>query len=198
MFELDNPLLRHLPQLNVLAVEVHQRGLGADIVFGCDLRIEYKPVLFPTPPFQSVTQCQSAAISSGLYTWSELPPTTFQWYRNGAAIDSALNPSATNTTLVVTNMQAQDQGSYRVVVQYGRRTITSENAGLSLVVPTNGWRGVVRITKEPARLSISWDGCGTLEHSTDLLQWSDVLDLPASPYNVPAISEGSLFYRVRR
>jgi hypothetical protein len=194
VFELDNPTLNWSPQPNVLAVEVHQRGMSADIVFGCELYLEYVPILWPTPVSQVVTQCNLATIS--VRGFDQVQPAV-QWFQNGTPIDLSLNPTATNTTLIITNMQQRHAGEYYLTMRYGRHLITSDRAFVSLAVPPVDWQGAVRITNTPAGLRVDWDGCGTLEHSTNLVYWSDVPANPASPYEIPP-SLDSLFYRIRR
>jgi len=196
VFELDNPPLRWAPQRNVLAVEVHQRGLSGDIVFGSVLSIEYVPYLWPTPTFQVVTQCNTASIS---VPWDGgIQPASFQWLHNGIAIDPALNPTATNTTLVIPNMQQQHVGHYQLSVIYRQRPVMSSAAFLSLAITPNDWQGSIWMTTERTGVRVNWDGCGALEHSTNLVHWSDVPANPISPYDVPPILDRWLFFRVRR
>jgi len=194
VFELDNPPLNWSPQPNVLAVAVHQRGMSADIVFGCDVYVEYVPYLWPRPEFQVVTQCHSAAIS---VPWLGAPQ-GLHWFHNGIAIDSSVNATATNTTLTITNLQQKHTGQYHLTMTYRGRLVTSESAFVSVIVPPDDWQGVVRIAQGPAGMRVHWDGCGTLEHSTNLVYWGDVPANPASPYNVPPTLTRTMFYRIRR
>jgi hypothetical protein len=48
------------------------------------------------------------------------------------------------------------------------------------------------------QLSISWDGLGTLEHSSNLSTWADVPGSPSSPYTVNTADSPARFYRIRQ
>ena len=57
-----------------------------------------------------------------------LPPFTYQWLLNGAAI-----PWATNTTITVTNAQPTNEGNYSLAASNAYGTATSSNAFLNVV-----------------------------------------------------------------
>lgn len=77
-------------------------------------------------------QPQSRSVSSGAQvqftvTASGNPAPTYQWFRNGAAINNA-----TSSTLTITNAQAANAGDYTVVVSNALGSITSEKATLTV------------------------------------------------------------------
>ncbi|HVU09026.1 MAG TPA: LamG-like jellyroll fold domain-containing protein [Verrucomicrobiae bacterium] len=59
-------------------------------------------------------------------------PLQYQWYFNGAPLLSADNPTATNATLVLTNVQVNRSGVYSVVISNSLGSITSHSAALSV------------------------------------------------------------------
>ena len=117
-----------------------------------------------------------------------------EWHRDQFLQQRA----ATNSTLVITNMQWEHAGEYRMRVTYGQRTVTSEPAYVGFATLPQDWRGSVSISKGSMGTRLTWDGCGTLEYSSNLLHWVDVPANPLSPYDVSPALDGSLFYRLRR
>ena len=80
----------------------------------------------PLPP-QVVTYGQTATFSAKA---GGSAPLCYQWYANGAVLDGA-----TTSSLVITNVQAQDDGTYSVLV---RNLVGSTNASNTLTaVPEN-------------------------------------------------------------
>jgi hypothetical protein len=70
-------------------------------------------------------------------------PVTYQWQLNNgsgyANISSAQNPSATNTTLNLTNVQAAEAGSYQLVATSSQGSVNDSSVGigtLTLLAPT--------------------------------------------------------------
>ena len=70
-------------------------------------------------------------------------PLEYQWRRNGTAL-----PGATGNTLIISNAQGLDAGSYDVVVRNGAGTVTSTVASLTVMVtpPT--------VTTHPAQVVV--------------------------------------------
>ncbi len=54
----------------------------------------------------------------------------YQWQLNGTNISGA-----TNSTLTLTNVQAANEGSYRVIISTGAGSVTTSNANFTLVIP---------------------------------------------------------------
>jgi hypothetical protein len=61
------------------------------------------------PISQTVEQCRSVTFRSQA---SGSPPMSFQWYKDGVAMDPLANPTATGTTLIISNAQSGDAGNY--------------------------------------------------------------------------------------
>lgn len=86
------------------------------------------------PQSQTVPQGSSATFSVGA---DGLSPLHYQWYFNGVnQLSSASNPTATNATLVLTNLQLNQSGSYSVVVTNSIGSVTSSPAILSVFKAT--------------------------------------------------------------
>jgi hypothetical protein len=95
-------------------------------------------VLSPAPNVSISPGDTMVALGGGLTftatVGTGIPPYTYQWRKNGAAI-----AKATNATLVLTNLQRTQEGVYDVVVKNGHGVDVSNPARLSLppVVPVN-------------------------------------------------------------
>jgi hypothetical protein len=63
---------------------------------------------------------------------STLPPPTYQWWFNAAALDPAVNPSAARAQLFLTNVTLGDVGGYYVVVSNNEGSVTSRTATLNV------------------------------------------------------------------
>jgi len=86
------------------------------------------PGIVSQPESQSVPQGSSAAFSVGA---DGQAPFQYQWYFNGTnKLSSAANPTATNATLVLTNLQFSQSGTYSVVISNALSGITSDPAAL--------------------------------------------------------------------
>ncbi len=95
------------------------------------------------------------------------PPLAFQWLRNGAAI-----PGATETCIVIHNVQTNSAGLYSVVVSNGCGTAKSENALLvvdEIGVACRAWLG----TNNAVQIGVlsSVPRRYVLEISSNLLAW---------------------------
>jgi hypothetical protein len=102
---------------NVLAVQLQQHGTGSsDDVFGM-----WMWGVTPFPPTNRVdTQpTNRIVLQSRPTTLSAVidgsPTPTYQWYKDGAPIDPAVNPTATNANLVISQMSAADAGDYYAI-----------------------------------------------------------------------------------
>ncbi len=56
----------------------------------------------------------------------------YQWFKDGVPIDGLANPSATQSTLVITNAQVEDSGSYYVTVSDATGGVISDNATVNV------------------------------------------------------------------
>jgi hypothetical protein len=92
------------------------------------------PGIVSQPQSQTVPQGSSAALSVGA---DGQAPFQYQWYFNDTnQLSSATNPTATNATLVLTNLQFDQQGTYSVVVSNSIGNVTSQSATLSVFKAT--------------------------------------------------------------
>ena len=89
------------------------------------------PPRITTPPSALVVIRGSDAALAVSATGSPAP--TYQWYKNGAAINGA-----SNGTLTLTNVQSTDAGSYTVVVTNVAGSSTSNVAILGVTIPNPG------------------------------------------------------------
>ena len=123
---------------NLLAVEVHQTSAtSTDIVFGSDLTVlGVDSVVSPQVQLTSEPQSRTNTVgttASFSVTATGGTPLRYQWRRNGVNISGAANPSATNATLVLTNVQSGDNGTvYTVVVSDPISSATSSGATLTV------------------------------------------------------------------
>jgi len=81
------------------------------------------------PQSRTIRQFSDATFSAGVNGQS---PFQYQWYFNGNELSSIDNPTATNSTLVLTNVQLSQAGTYSVVVSNSVGSITSQSAALSV------------------------------------------------------------------
>jgi hypothetical protein len=164
--------------VNTIAVEVHQSGAtSTDIVFGSDVTLLGVDSVI-IPQVQITTQPQSRTNAVGTtatfsVTATGGSPLRYQWRRNGQNISSASNPSATNATLVLTNVQSSDNGSvYTVVVTDPVSSATSSGATLTVTggggtcQPVN-WASNLRF--EPGGVTATRNGNVT----TTVLSWTN-------------------------
>jgi len=290
VFRLCNPNLRWAPEVNWLAVEVHQYSPGSgDIVFGCELHLEYVGLPRVQPQQETFFECDSITI--GLLFGSS-PAASYQWFKDGIPIHPGTNPTATNATLVVTNARLPDAGQYFVVMNFECGSFTSDMAimtmspdvhsptiisamagstlteiklvlsepllqpanlasaiitnvcgGLPLeifqvqelnptnlvlitsarapeqayrlfleadqihdacagnpngpiLLPVSGASPQLSIARSNGATTVAWAGCGTLQYSTNLIDWTNVPGNPASPYAVTGPASVQ-FYRLQ-
>jgi hypothetical protein len=89
--------------------------------------VSLSPFLFTSPGNQTVTENQSATFSVNA---TGSAPLSYQWMFGSTAI-----PGATNSTLMLTNVQMSQAGIYSVTVTNGYGTVTSSNATLVVNFP---------------------------------------------------------------
>jgi hypothetical protein len=121
---------------NVLAVSVHQNATGSsDMVFVCQLWAETSSAVMITDSTglsnRTVVACTTTTLSVGV---SGSSPITFQWFKDTVAIDPAVNPTATNSSLVLSNLTLLDSGNYTVKVTNPLGMVTSSPATVVTVV----------------------------------------------------------------
>jgi pectin methylesterase-like acyl-CoA thioesterase len=107
-------------------------GLFTQITF-TQWRVDYTPAApiitaQPTPSNQIVPVGANVTYSVAA-SGSAL---TYQWRKNGAPIDPAVNPSAATATLQLTNVQVGDSGTYDVVVCNDGGCVDSEDVTLNV------------------------------------------------------------------
>ena len=86
------------------------------------------PTIVSQPQDQTVPQGTTASFSVGA---NGQAPLQYQWYFNGTnKLSGAANPTATNATLVLTNVQSSQSGLYSVVITNALGSVTSRPAEL--------------------------------------------------------------------
>lgn len=85
------------------------------------------PGIVSQPQSQTVPLGSSASFVVGA---DGQAPFGYQWYFGANPISSASNPTATNATLVLTNLQFGQSGTYSVAVSNSLNTVTSQPAAL--------------------------------------------------------------------
>jgi poly(beta-D-mannuronate) lyase len=102
---------------------------GPTISFGAVLSVApAAPVITTQPSAQSVGVGGTAAFNVGV---DGIAPFYFQWRKNTVPIGWA-----TNSSLVITNVQTTDAGNYSVVVSNDYGSATSEEAALTIITGT--------------------------------------------------------------
>lgn len=138
------------PGDNVLAVSVHQTSAtSSDMVFAQALvgEISFVPAncAAALPADTNIVQARDLRLTC---CFDAAPPPTFQWFKDGVAIDPLVNPTATSATLVVTNVQSGDAGGYQCRATNPLGTTPSRTAVVT-VTPDNEAPTVVRIYSYP-------------------------------------------------
>ena len=149
-------------------------GLGAGDNHGLALRGgRLTPLILSHP----ISQVVLPGTNSSLSVWAVgLAEVRYQWRHNG--VNEA---GATNATLMLTGVQAADEGNYQVIVSTGADSVTSSSATVTLVTrpqvqatdpPTAGtnwvqtWPSLLSVTataigQDQAPLSYQWQLNGT-------------------------------------
>jgi hypothetical protein len=135
---------------NVIAVSAGQNGAGSsDLVFAMQLWGEFAfPVMITDSSGltnRTVETCRNATLTV-VATGSE--PVSYQWFKGGVAIDPSLNPTATNSSLTLSNVTLLDTGSYTVQVSNPLGSVTSSPATMVDVVPDTTPPTVTRVVAE--------------------------------------------------
>jgi hypothetical protein len=112
------------------------------------------PTIVSQPANQIVPFGQIAAFSVGV---SGTQPLNYQWQFNHVKIPASANPTATNATLVLTNVQAGSIGTYSVIVTNFLGSTNSSNALLTVLLPPT-------ITVQPLSQSVQV-GCTAIFNS---------------------------------
>lgn len=131
------------------------------------------PVITVQPVSQPVIGFQTATFSVGA---SGSAPLRYQWQRAGVNI-----PDATNSSLMLPDVQLEDADVYRVVVFNGAGSVTSSNAVLSVLL--GGY-----VTSQPTNVM--------LRGSTNLANYGFTTN--HARFFVAAIGTGPLSYQWRR
>jgi hypothetical protein len=121
-------------------------------------------------------------------------PLKYQWYRNGAKISSATNP-----TLIIANAQTTDALKYNVVMSNSYGRITSSIATLTLESTLPGATLIPSTRAAPEGVQVSWNygvNNGSLytwrKNGVTVWQdnkgsgWSGVLGWTSSTYTIPS------------
>ncbi len=113
------------------------------------------------------------------------PPINFQWQVNGTDIQASNNPSATNSTLSITNVQPNISGDqYSVTVSSADSSTNSDSAMLT-VVPSQT-RYVSINSTNPTYPFTSWDTAAT--------NIQDAVDAAVAPSDAVLVSDGIYQY----
>ncbi len=95
----------------------------------------FAPIIITQPSIQQIAQGGNVKLE---FTIAGTEPLTYQWFFNGANI-----ASATNKSLVLTNVQLGDAGAYAVSVTNALGSATSSNAVLTVVLPITAPQGLI-------------------------------------------------------
>jgi alpha-tubulin suppressor-like RCC1 family protein len=113
-------------------------------------------------------------------------PLIYQWKRNGIVV-----PGASSRALLISNVQAEDEGVYSVTVRNPDGTVQSAPAALSLV------REPLSIRVEQGVLSLTWEEPFRLQSSTHVAgPYIDVEDAE-SPFELEIGFEVQRFFRLK-
>jgi len=154
--------------------------------------ITVKAMIPPSISNQPVSQTvQAGTTVSFSITATGADPLTYQWYKNGAKIDAALNSSAATATLTLSNVSNADASSYYVVVSNGAGVATSNSAMLTV----QAVQQAPVISNQPTSISVALGKSFTLQVSASgtpspSYQWfkngTAISNATASSYSVGA------------
>ena len=90
------------------------------------------PAIF-SQPADKTNDVWATDLVSFSVTASGTSPLAYQWWKNGAALSPAINPTSTNGTLTFASVQTTDAGSYWVVITNAGGAVTSSVAQLTVI-----------------------------------------------------------------
>jgi hypothetical protein len=193
---------------NILAAEVHQNGAtSSDVVFGIELYGQLPSTrVLPPPAVQITSHPRSRTNGVGSTAFFSVSatgatPLSYQWRHNNVNI-----PGATNSLLIVSNVQPSNSGSYVAVVNNSFSSATSAIANLTLtgsVVTCTS--PVLAVGRNGTNIVITWPSNGNcvfvLEETTRLTTpggaspWT-VIPGASSPFTTPHTGTNR-FFRLR-
>lgn len=158
-----------------------------------------------TPP-QALRAVADTTLTNLIITFSEpLDPTSI--YATNFLVDDVCLPGRLKTqfvtlldatnVLVTTTPRRLDQNY--IVTVFGIRDACPGNtlaANATVLLEPTLPLEPLRLTHSPAGLQITWTGCGILQWTSNLVEWADLPDVPASPYDVGSAVD-TRFYRLR-
>jgi DNA/RNA endonuclease G (NUC1) len=106
--------------------------LTADSIFSFTIITPTAPSITTQPAGQTVSAGNTATFTVAA---SGTAPFSYQWRKDGTAINVATNASAGTATLTLTNVQAADAASYDVIVSNGVNPSAPSDAGTLSVTP---------------------------------------------------------------
>lgn len=144
-----------------------------------------KPIITTQPQSQSTYIGGSVTFSVGAVSTLA---TTNQWLKNGSPISGA-----TNTSLVLNNVQAGDDVNYSVIVGNANGTTNSAAATLSLFVPAQlRWLGAGNSGQWDTSSSPNWfdltSSQQTVFNPGDQVRFTDVADAPTNVVIASSVS----------
>jgi len=166
---LDNPL----PNGQTPDESVY--GYSFTAIYLAEVGEPYAPIFLDTtqPTNRVVLQSRPTTLSVSA---RGAPLPTYQWYKDGVAIDPLVNPSATTPNLVIPRMSATDAGSYYLQVVNSVGTTNSRTAVVGYLPDTQAPR-VVRAVGSPTfdRITVEYD------EVMDSLTATDAVNYAVSP-----------------
>jgi hypothetical protein len=132
-------------------------GYAFTAIYLAEVGEPYAPIILDTtqPTNRVVLQSRPTTLSVSA---RGAPVPTFQWYKDGAAIDPAVNPSATTPNLVIAQMSAADAGSYYLQISNPLGTIYSRTNTVGYTADTVAPR-IVRVVGHPTldKITVEFD-----------------------------------------
>jgi hypothetical protein len=120
-------------------ITVYNRALSAaeiEAIYSADSAGKCSPPAAPSVIIQPQGQAVFAGVNVTLGVLAAgTAPLAYQWRWNGTNIWAGTNPTATKATLVLTNVQVDQSGSYSVVVSNAVSFATTSNALLTVLSP---------------------------------------------------------------
>lgn len=171
---------------NVLAVTAHSNNsTSSDMTWGCQLEgvIPFAPRILDStqPTNRTIVQSRPTTL---MVVADGTPTPTYQWFKDGLAIDPMVNPTATNSALVISRMSSADAGDYYATVNNPLGTTNSRTATVAYLADTAGPRPV-RAVGSPTfdKIYIEYDEVVDPTTSTDGVNYaiSPLLNLTADP-----------------